>query len=302
MRLPVRPERRCRRCPFRAPSGRCLDRTIKSGRCGDWIWFVRHGKQIRRRYLRPHDPRTPAQLRSRTRLGAASRKYSHSLTEKQRNACIAAGAKLRSRPRLGQSGPLTGQNYSIRRQYALQKAHGPAIKSTLAPQVPQPQKLKRTTWERHWGASRVSPERHRLDTGRGRRPRRASKNVECGNKKERRPSQTPQIQSITRCAAKRHRSIGRAMEGRIPGPSRKEVARPGRAWYNPCVTSNTITIRLRRPRAEIEAKAKPNLNAWVNQLIEQAIGPRSADWNEHFDRPSSGRKFRYSSQVKRAER
>ena len=52
----------------------------------------------------------------------------------------------------------------------------------------------------------------------------------------------------------------------------------------------------------IEAKAKPNLNAWVNQLIEQAIGPRSADWNEHFDRPSSGRKFRYSSQVKRAER
>lgn len=73
-------------------------------------------------------------------------------------------------------------------------------------------------------------------------------------------------------------------------------------WYKPCVTSNTITIRLRRPRAEIEAKAKPNLNAWVNQLIEQAIGPRSVDWNEHFDRPSSGRKFRYSSLVQRAER
>jgi hypothetical protein len=39
--------------------------------------------------------------------------------------------------------------------------------------------------------------------------------------------------------------------------------------------------------------AKPNLNARVNHLIEQALGPRSADWNEHFDRPSSGRKFHY---------
>ena len=34
--------------------------------------------------------------------------------------------------------------------------------------------------------------------------------------------------------------------------------------------SNVITIRLRRPKAEIQAKAKPNLNAWINQLIEQA--------------------------------
>ena len=69
---------------------------------------MRYGKQIRRPYVRPHDPRTPAQLRSRARLSAASSKYSYSLTEKQRNACIAAGAKRRSRPRLGQSGPLTG--------------------------------------------------------------------------------------------------------------------------------------------------------------------------------------------------
>jgi hypothetical protein len=302
MRQPARAERRCRRCPFCAPSGRCLERTIKSGRCGDWIWFVRYGKQVCRPYVRPRDPRTPAQLRSRARLSAASRKYGNSLTEKQRDACIAAGAKLRSRPRLGQSGPLTGQQYSIRKQFALQKAHGNGMRTATALQVLQPQKVKPTTWEPRRGASRVSPERRRLDAGRGKRPRRASKSVECGNKKERPPSQTPQIQAVTRCAAKPHPSIGRAIAGRIPGPSHNEVARPGRVWYNACVTSNTITIRLRRPRAEIEAKAKPNLNAWVNQLIEQAIGPRSADWNEHFDRASSGRKFRYSSQVKRAER
>ena len=68
------------------------------------------------------------------------------------------------------------------------------------------------------------------------------------------------------------------------------------------MTSNTITIRLRRPKAEIEASAKPNVNAWVNQLIEHALGPRTMDWNEHFDRPSSGRKFRLTGKVERRDR
>jgi hypothetical protein len=70
------------------------------------------------------------------------------------------------------------------------------------------------------------------------------------------------------------------------------------------MTSNTITIRLRRPKAEIEAKAKPNMNAWINKLIEHALGSPSADWNEHFDRPASvRRKFRYTSdEVRRQQR
>ena len=164
MRRPVTPIRLCRRCPFCGPSGECLDRTIKSGHCGDRIWFVRHGKQICRLYVRPHDPRTPAQLRSRAHLGAASRTYSYSLTDKQRRACIAAGAKRRSRSRLGQSGPLSGQQYSIRRQYALQKAHGNGVITAIAPQVPQPQKLNPTTWERYRGASLLVPYRHRVGT------------------------------------------------------------------------------------------------------------------------------------------
>jgi hypothetical protein len=37
------------------------------------------------------------------------------LTDEQQDACIAAGAKVRSRPRLGQSGPLTGQQYWMRK-------------------------------------------------------------------------------------------------------------------------------------------------------------------------------------------
>jgi hypothetical protein len=68
------------------------------------------------------------------------------------------------------------------------------------------------------------------------------------------------------------------------------------------VTTNTITVRLRRPKAEIEGSAKPNVNAWVNKLIEQALGPRKADWKEHFNRPPSDRKFRLTGKVERHER
>ena len=44
-----------------------------SGRCGDWIWYLRGGKQCRRRYARPRDPGTLAQLLCRARLSTASR-------------------------------------------------------------------------------------------------------------------------------------------------------------------------------------------------------------------------------------
>ena len=116
---------RCRDCPFRAPSGKCVDRTIKSGRCGDWVWYLRGRKQWRHLYVKPKNPRTPRQQHWRARFGAASKKYSHSLTDEQQDACIALGAKLRSRSRLDQSGPLTGQQYAIRRAYAANATERP---------------------------------------------------------------------------------------------------------------------------------------------------------------------------------
>jgi hypothetical protein len=94
------------------------DTALKSGRFGDWVYFVRYGKQLRRRYVKPRDPRTPKQLRVRTALGAASKAYSWALTEAQREECRRAGAKIQSRPRLRQSGPLTGQLYHIARTTA----------------------------------------------------------------------------------------------------------------------------------------------------------------------------------------
>ena len=94
----------------------------KSGRFGKWVYYMRNGKQCRRRYVKPRDTRTPEQLRLRAAFGAASKAYSWALTEEQRQECRTAGAKVRSRPRLGQSGPLSGQQYRVRRKAAEARA------------------------------------------------------------------------------------------------------------------------------------------------------------------------------------
>ena len=63
-------------------------------------------------------------------------------------------------------------------------------------------------------------------------------------------------------------------------------------WYRVCMTE-TITIRLTRPKSELLKKAGGNLNRWVNGLIEQALGQAAPDWDAHFRRPR--RKFRYTA-------
>ena len=73
-----------------------------------------------------------------------------------RTACIAAGAKRQSRPRLGQSGPLTGQQYSVRQAYA-KPAAAKARHARIRAQVPPPQKLTRATWGLHRGRAGVAP-------------------------------------------------------------------------------------------------------------------------------------------------
>ncbi len=91
-----------------------------SGRCGGYDYYVVNGKQRWRRHAVPKDPRTPAQQRSRARFAAASKTWSENaaLTEAQRDAWYADGARRHSRPRLGFSGPLTGQQNYIGRNCA----------------------------------------------------------------------------------------------------------------------------------------------------------------------------------------
>jgi hypothetical protein len=106
----------CSLCQWRGPAGECLDKQTKSGRCGSWVWYVRGSKQWCRRWAKPKDPKTPAQRRSRARLAAASAEYSAVLTDEQQDACIAAGAKQQSKPRLGVSGTLTGHQSWVQRR------------------------------------------------------------------------------------------------------------------------------------------------------------------------------------------
>ena len=58
----------------------------------------------------------------RAAFGAASHAYSWELTEEERQESRAAGAKVRSRPRLAQSGRLSGQQYHVKRKAAEARA------------------------------------------------------------------------------------------------------------------------------------------------------------------------------------
>jgi len=64
-----------------------------------------------------------------------------------------------------------------------------------------------------------------------------------------------------------------------------------------------MTIRLRRSKSEIQARARPNVNSWINDLIDQALGARQADWEAHFERRKKRQAVHFcSDEVRRANR
>jgi hypothetical protein len=205
-----------------------LDGIPKSGRCGDWVYYMFHGKLCRRRYVVPNDPRTLGQLRSRATFGAASKTWSHSehLTEEQRLAWYAAGAKIQSRARLCQSGPLTGQQHFVGRnctgtlireemlwepaKRAEEKAEGRrknaesgGQNTEFTTQVPRAQRVARPTWGIRRGCSGAAPGRH----GR-RRASAASARARMTS------SQTLQSQTVPRPTWDRYRGSSRPLPGR----------------------------------------------------------------------------------------
>src|ERR1035441_3637768 len=81
----------------------------KSGKCGGVVYYRTHRGQYSRRYVIPHDPRTVAQRLAREIMCAVSKAWRDLLTEEERGAWRVAGPKVMSRPRLFQSGPLSGE-------------------------------------------------------------------------------------------------------------------------------------------------------------------------------------------------
>jgi hypothetical protein len=187
----------CHECPFCDASGKCLDAAIKSGRCGDWVWYTVGGKQLRRLWVKPRDPGSPSQRRWRTLLGAASKKYSEALTDKQQDACIAAGAKRRGRPRLGQWGWLTGQQYWVRKECGA-NAEGRMKNAERPGKGLQTQGISQPTWEPHRHTTVTPPVQRRRDRGRASGNEGRRKNEECRRRRVRAAARIQPDQTITR--------------------------------------------------------------------------------------------------------
>ena len=79
----------------------------KSGKCEGIVWQRNRYGQISYPAFIPFNPGTPAQTVVRGNFGAVSARW-RELTPEQRVIWIAVARTIQSKPRLGQSGPLTG--------------------------------------------------------------------------------------------------------------------------------------------------------------------------------------------------
>ena len=200
-----------------------------SGRSGPFVYYMRNGRLCWRRYVVPEDPGTARQRRSRAAFRAASRTWSQGgpLTDKQRDAWYADGAKRQSRSRLAQSGPLTGQqNYigrnSTRKQrdYQLlsrppqrgqEKANPKRLKSELSVQVPKSQPITRSTSGPRWVHAVPAPSMRRGASGNAKK-----------SKARQLISQMPHLQRSARSTSGRPQTSTRA----LPGPRQRKASQP----------------------------------------------------------------------------
>ena len=63
----------------------------------------------------------------------------------------------------------------------------------------------------------------------------------------------------------------------------------------------TITIRSRIPKAELQKLAGGNLNKWINGLIEQAAGGKRSSWTDFFSQSRRTVKSR-ADEIRKASR
>src|ERR1035441_5439711 len=81
----------------------------KSGKCGQVVAFQSRYGLCLRQLVSPRNKITPARQFMRGAFGRHSQVFSRKLGDEQLNRWILAGAQVMSDPRLGQHGPLTGQ-------------------------------------------------------------------------------------------------------------------------------------------------------------------------------------------------
>jgi hypothetical protein len=85
----------------------------QSGKIGTLVSVNTRFGQIRRQYVVPKDPKTPAQMKIRSNLGRVAARW-RTLTDEQRSAWTAAGRDAETRRRLGKRAFLTGCQFYIK--------------------------------------------------------------------------------------------------------------------------------------------------------------------------------------------
>jgi hypothetical protein len=195
-----------------------------SGRMRGYVYSWHHGRLHWHRYVVPKDPRTPGQRRSRAAFGKAAKAWSEiqPLTEEHRDAWHAEAAKIKTRAHLAQSGPRTAQQHfvgrnSIKERWGLplllepptgerKKAESGMQNTRPAPQAPQSQRLKPTSWEPRRACTGPPPDLHREPKGRA-----GMRNA------LRVPIQMQHCQALTRASSDRPQTSSRPLPQRFLG-------------------------------------------------------------------------------------
>ena len=85
--------------------------TPRSGKCGQTVAFQSRFGLCLRQHVPQKAALTPARQHVCAVFGGNSRKWSTKPSDEQRDRWTLAGAQVMSHPRLGQKGPLTGQQF-----------------------------------------------------------------------------------------------------------------------------------------------------------------------------------------------
>ena len=85
----------------------------QSGKRGTVVSVNTRYGQIQRQYVKPKDPKTPAQMIIRSNLARVSARW-RTLTDEQRNAWTAGGGDVETQRRLGRKAFLTGCQFFIK--------------------------------------------------------------------------------------------------------------------------------------------------------------------------------------------
>ena len=109
----------------------------QTGKLGLTVTWPGRNGLLRRTLVTPRNPRSGAQQVIRQNLATQAAAYDQ-LTDAQQEAWIAAAAQIRSKPSLGQSGPLTGFQLFTKVNCALlaigaPTVNAPPVKSLLSP-------------------------------------------------------------------------------------------------------------------------------------------------------------------------